>query len=178
MNADNYQTVTQLQIDLIAYAFACDFTRVATLMFNGSGGANMTFPWLGVTTGHHTLAHEQLESADAREKLTTINTWFAQRLAGLATRLNGYAEGGRSVLDSAVLAWSSELSHGDTHGRTNIPLVLLGGAGGKLRTGRLLDYGMRYPLNDLWTTLLQAYGSTATSFGDPAFCTGGLPGLT
>jgi hypothetical protein len=54
--------------------------------------------------------------------------------------------------------------------------VLAGGAGGALQTGRFMQYN-KIPHNNLCVSLINMMGGAATTFGNPAYCTGALTGL-
>ncbi|MCA8988698.1 MAG: DUF1552 domain-containing protein, partial [Planctomycetaceae bacterium] len=83
---DNMPKITRMQMDLLVNALKADFTRVATFQFTNSvGQAKMT--WLGIEEGHHGLSHEPDSNEDAVDKLTRINTWYAEQIAYLAQQL-------------------------------------------------------------------------------------------
>jgi hypothetical protein len=65
---------------------------------------------------------------------------------------------------------------GNTHSYVDMPFLLLGGAGSAIRGGRHLRFAGT-PHNDLPIALLHTMGIPATTFGDPAFAKGPLPGL-
>ncbi len=172
---ENYPMVGQLQMDMLVSAFACDVTRVASLQWDHSVG-NQTFPWLGITTGHHTISHEE-DITNPRELLTQINTWYAEQLAYLIQKMKDVPEGGGTMLDNTAIVWVNELGDGASHTRSDIPIVLAGSAGGHYRTGRYLSYD-RQPHSDLWVTMCQAYGIDTSTFGNPSYCNGPLARLT
>lgn len=69
---------------------------------------------------------------------------------------------------------STELTHPATHAKKNMPFLL---AGGGLRTGRWVTTAIDTPHNNLLVSLLNLFGDTCTTFGDPRCCTGALPNL-
>jgi hypothetical protein len=183
MANDNFPAVGQLQMDLLVLALACDMTRVASLMWSQSVG-NIRFTWEGINEGHHTLSHDT--NAPAREKLTTIDTWFASQLAYLIQRMKEVPEGGGTLLDNTAILWCNELGEGASHTRKSIPFVLAGGAGGALNTGRYVYYPgtkdveiltQSTPHNNLLLTLANAMGLPDTNFGSSQHCTGNLSDL-
>jgi hypothetical protein len=179
--ADNFNTQGsnvpewgKLQMDLMVLALACDLTRVASFMWIAMGSGSATFSWLGHTSGHHDLAH----AADVT-RMREINTWYSTQLAYLMGELDKHTDvGGGSMLDSTLIVWWNELGDGASHSSKRAPFVLAGGAGGALQMGRFLNYPNRHNSNDL---LLSIYNvltdSQDTTFGDPRYCTGPLPGL-
>ena len=129
---DMFPAVGSLQMDLMVMALACDITRIASLQWSRSV-SQTRFTWVGVNEGHHELSHRPDSEAAAQTNLTKINTWYAQQLATLITRLKAMPDGaGGSVFDGTLILWINELAKGNTHGRQNAGYVLAGSAGGAL----------------------------------------------
>jgi hypothetical protein len=173
---DSFPEVGALQLDLLAMAFACDITRVASLQWSTSG-SNTRFTWLGMEEGHHDLSHLPDDDAVGIDKLTRINAWYAEQFAGLISRLKAIPEGDGSVFDSTLVLWVNELARGNTHSRKNAPYVLAGSAAGALQTGRFLRFEDARPHNDLLLSLLHVMDIPDEIFGNPDWCTGPLTGL-
>jgi uncharacterized protein DUF1552 len=175
---DLFPAIGSLQIDLMVMALACDITRIASLQWSRSV-SQTRFTWANVPEGHHDLSHRPDSETGAQTNLIRINTWYAQQLATLISRLKLTPDGaGGSVFDGTLILWSNELAKGNTHGRKNAGYVLAGGAGGALRTGRVLNYeGQGVPHNNLLVSILNAMGVPDTKFGKPEWCTGPLTGL-
>lgn len=173
---ENFPTIGQLQMDLLVSSLACGMTRVGSLQWS-RGISLTTFPWIGIKETHHSLSHRGDGDADARSKLTQINKWYAQQLAYLCKKLDEIPErDGKSLLDHTLIVWGNELSKGNNHSHTDMPFVLLGGAGGAMRMGRYANFGARGH-NDLLLTICRAMGLTNDTFGNPKHCSGVLPGL-
>jgi len=124
----------RLMCDIIAIAFQTDKTRVATLLLARDLSA-MYYPFLEVREGHHAASHNNL--SDGYERIARFHL---SQLAYLATRLDSMPEGNGTVLDNSCLMWLSNMWIGRKHDNTRLPLVLAGGLGGTLATGRTLDY--------------------------------------
>jgi hypothetical protein len=173
-DANLFPDVLRAQLDNIATALTCDVTRVATLMIGGSG-SNTRYTFLPdpVTDISHDVAHGFVNETgailgDAEAQWTRIQTFHAEQIAYLLSRLDAVPEGDGTLLDHTCVAWISELGLGgtSTHRRENLPVVLAGGAGGYFDTGRFLDLDGR-PFADLLLTLAQAMGNEdLTTFGD------------
>jgi hypothetical protein len=169
--------ITRLQLDLLALAFACDLTRVASMQFSTAINA-IGFPWLNSSAEGHNLSHRGPSDTEARDQLVLRASWYAEQIAYLARQLANVTEGDRTVLDNTVMVWGNELSVGNSHSHENVPFMLLGSAGGHFRTGRFLSFGGQAH-NRLLASLLQAMGVDAATFGHPSFGTeGALAGLT
>jgi hypothetical protein len=98
-------------------------------------------------------------------------------MAYLCGKLDAIPEGEGTLLDNTVVLWINELGRGNSHSRNNIPIVMAGSAGGYFRTGRFLQYD-ETPHNNLLVSLLNAFGISDTTFGNPQYCTGPLAELT
>jgi len=162
---DNLPELGRMQIELLINSFINDFARVATLQFTKSvGGARMN--WLDIKDNHHSLSHEPDKNASAVDKLTRINTWFAEELAYLAKRLADTPEPGGtgSMLDHTTILWTNELGKGNSHTLNDIPFVLLGGGLG-FRTGRSLQL-KGVPHSRLLLSLAHAFGHKLKNFGN------------
>jgi hypothetical protein len=174
MKVANIPTTGKLQMDLLAMSLACDLTRVASIMWTNSA-TNKPMPWLGIDDGHHDLAHRGDEDLDAREKLTKINTWYAEQFAYLIAKLKELPEGDGTVLDNTLLIWVNEHQKGNNHDRNDIPYILAGKAGGAVRTGIYKKVDGEVPHNNLWVGCMNAMGlDEVTTFGNPEYCTGAL----
>ncbi|MBD3675800.1 MAG: DUF1552 domain-containing protein [Planctomycetaceae bacterium] len=166
---DNMPKISKMQIDLMINSFQADFSRIATLQFTNSvGQARMR--WLGVEEGHHQLSHEPDDNDDAQDKLTKINTWYAEQLAYLVKRLDETPEPGGtgSMLDNTQIVWTNELGKGNSHTLNDIPFVLIGG-GCDFNTGRSLKFD-RVPHNRLLMSFAHGFGHHIEQFGNPDYC--------
>jgi hypothetical protein len=175
---DHMPRASRMQIELVVAALAADFTRVATLQYTNSVG-EPRMKWLGIDEGQHGLSHEPNSNADAQEKLTKINTWYAGEVAHLAQRLAATPEpgGDGSLLDHTTILWTNELGEGNSHSHDDIPWLLVGGGLG-FKTGRAVQFpGVSH--NRLLVTLARAMGhESLASFGNPDYCGDGpLAGL-
>ena len=172
---DSYPAIGKLQMDLLAMALACDLTRVASLQWT-STQAGKVFTWLGQSETHHSLSHSSPTDAGRQSQLVAIGNWHAKQLAYLMDRLASFPEGSGSVLDNTLILWCTDIAEGQSHSRRDMPYVLAGGAGGALKMGRHLAYAGDHH-NNLLVSILNAMGVPDTTFGNPAYCTGPLPGL-
>lgn len=173
----DYQAVGRLQMDLLVMALVCDLTRVATLQWS-TGQSEIRFSWLGISEGHHAVSHRGDSDATAVSNLMKIQQWYGQQFAYLLGKLKAVQDGpSGTLLDQCAALWANELGRGNSHLLQNLPFVLAGKAGGKLRTGRYLKY-VQETNNDLFVALLNVFGVPMTTFGDPRYCKGPLAGLT
>lgn len=174
---ENFPAVSRLQIDQMVMALACDLTRVASLQWSRSVGGTR-FDWLGIPEGHHDLSHLGDSDQSMIDKLTSINTWYAEEFAYLLQQLASVPEGDGTMLDNTLVVWGNELSRGNSHGNHPVPFVLAGGACGRIQPGRWLTYD-REPHNRMLVSICHAMGiDEQTTFGNIDSGSGGLAGLT
>ena len=151
----------RLMCDILVLGFQADMTRVATLKLNNDH-SSMRFPHLGVDYMiHHLLSH-----SDTPDWLK-VNQFFIEQLAYIATRLGQIQEGERTALDNSMLLYCSSMLTGH-HDATQLPVVLVGGGGGQIQGGRVLDYRGKpnRKMCSLYLSLLDKVGIHRKSFGD------------
>jgi hypothetical protein len=154
----------RLMCDIIALAFQTDKTRVATLLLcrDLSG---LFYPFLDVRSAHHPASHDDL--SDAYER---VSRYYVSQLAYLATRLESMPEGSQTVLDNSCLMFVSNMWSGSQHDSTKVPLLLMGGLGETLETGRVLDFrnsgDEQRKLCRLYLALMNRMGVNQSEFGD------------
>jgi Protein of unknown function (DUF1552) len=174
----NYPAIGKAQMDLLVASLACDQTRIASLQWSHSV-SDIPMPWLNISTGHHTLSHDADTDAASQASLVQINTWYAQQFAYLLQGLDAVIESdGSTLLDNCAVVWINELSKGNIHSHQPLPVVIAGACGGALRSGRFVTYSPQQPHNNLLVSLANAMGTSITTFGNPAYCTGPLANLT
>lgn len=168
----DFPTIGKLQMDLIVTAFACDLTRVVTFMWEFAA-ENRPYPFIGVADEHHNGFH--FGKFDSVQK---IMTWYSSQLAYLLDRLKQIPDaGGGTLLDDSLVFWTTEQGNGNNHSKQNMPYLLAGGAGGAVKTGRYLRYASAPGHPDLLIAILNAFDMPVKTFGNPAWCTGPLPGI-
>ena len=154
----------RLMGDIIALAFQTDKTRVATLLLcrDLSG---LFYPFLDVRTAHHPASHD--DDGDDYEK---VSRYYVSQLAYLATRLNEMPEGDGTVLDNSCLMFVNNMWSGSKHDSSKVPLLLAGGLGGMLETGRVLNFAEsgddHRKLCSLYLSLLDRMDVKLPQFGD------------
>jgi hypothetical protein len=182
-----HEQYTRLMTDLMVLAFQTDTTRVGVF---ACGSDEAQFPGV-VTVGYethcHTLEHQgnagRVEDADpiSREALRQIHVWYTQLFAGMVRRMKDIDEGGSSLLDNTLLLYTSYMADGG-HGTHDYPAVLVGKAGGSLKTGRHLAFKPKTPVSNLYAEILARMGVRADKFGENLTSAhrqydGKLPGL-
>jgi len=166
-------------MDMMVMALACDLTAVGTFQWTDTE-AKHTFPWLSLSEHHHFYQHDGGFRAPECEK---ICTWYSSMHLHLLQAMDGVVMGadGHTLLDESVVFFGSELSQPPTHSNNDMPFMLAGGAG-SLKGGRWVHYtdktNNKNSHNNLLVSILNMFGDTRTTFGNPAFCAGPLSNLT
>jgi hypothetical protein len=209
----DFPTKSKLMMDILALCVACDKSRVLSLQFS-TATSNITHTWVNPldTECHHQHSHSGPSSLYALgtdiyntatynppgvpqydSQLAPIDLWYANQVAYLAQRLSSF-----NMLSQSVICWGNELDMGQAHNHDDTPFVLVGGGGGALKTGNLVQFPLNLGTansptsnnpptnnrfhNDLLITLGQVMGVPMTKFGSATgvsssgdalkFCTG------
>jgi hypothetical protein len=164
-----YEDHAKLMFDLAALAFQADITRVFVFTL-GKEQTNRAYPEIGVSEAHHAVSHHQHDPIKL-EKAHKINTYHISLTAHLLEKLKATADGDGTLLDHSLILHGGGISDADQHSHIDLPLVLVGGAGG-LKGGRILRHPVDTPMNNLLLAMLDRVGVNAERFGD---ATGRLP---
>ena len=154
----------QLMFDLASLAFETDSTRVITLMVTNAG-SNRGYRMIDVPEGHHDLSHHGNDEAK-QAQIAKINRYHTGLLKHLVDRLDSVDLGNRSLLDDSMVLFGSGIGDGNRHNHENLPIALIGGMAGRMRTGWARRYGNETPLTNLYLSLIRQAGGQDTKFGD------------
>lgn len=158
----DFREYARLMSDMIALAFQTDRTRIATLLLSRDLSGQV-YPFLGIKDDHHSYSHN-----NTGKEFQSIVKCEVEQYAYLIEKLSKMPEGDGTVLDNSCLMFVSE--HWNAHNGKQVPLVLAGGLGGTLKTGRSLDYltsgNDRRKLCSLYLSLMDRMGLTLPAFGD------------
>jgi hypothetical protein len=178
-----FPAMMRMQLDLMVTAMACGLTRVGVVQasqhtselimsrFPSSEMYDPGFDMRSHQASHYGPRHDwqKREFSDYVKQ----RRWYVQQLAALLDRLAARPEGDGTMLDNTLVVMCTEVCDGNTHLHDNMPFVLAGGAGGAVRTGRLLQYGYERHAK-LLVSIAHACGQPLDNFGQEGW--GGLPG--
>jgi hypothetical protein len=163
--------VVRLHMDLIAFAFSCDYVRAATLQVGEGNDQTMYTVDGSVLPRFHWISHRIY--ADGAEGETIpgavdlhhqVDRLQLQTFAHLLEQLDSYDSAfGGTVLDDSVAVWLNDLGAGPPHSGNDVPWLLAGGCGGRLRTGQFLDVDVQ--INQVLNTIVTAVGCTSAAGG-------------
>ena len=151
----------RLMCDILILAFQTDTTRVCTLKLNNDHGT-LRFPHLGVDYMiHHLLSH-----TDSEDWLK-VNQFFLEQVAYIAQRMENIQEGERTLLDNSMLMLCSSMMSGH-HNAKELPVIMLGNAGGQIKTGQTLNYldNENRQMCRLYLSMMNKMNVKIDSFGD------------
>jgi hypothetical protein len=175
-----YEERVPITLELAALAFECDVTRVVSFMFGrGNSLQDFAFMFNGESTPHHYTSHH---AGDAKQmaKLKEISRWEVDHVATFLKRLDQTQEAdGRTLLDNTLAYFNSEISDGNIHRKYDMPVLLAGGAGGKLKVdgSHYMYTQMNFPRPNLgprggphgiklFVSIMNAFGIADQTFGD------------
>jgi hypothetical protein len=161
---DEYDAHAKLVMDLLLLAYQGDITRVSCLQI-GRELSSRTYPWIGVPEAHHGVSHHQRDPHNIQQK-TKIDVYNMGLFARLLGRMRETRDGDGSLLDHTMFLYGAGMGDGDRHTPLDLPVLLAGGAGGRLKGGRHVKYPENTPFMNLCLTLLAKVGVTVDKLGD------------
>jgi hypothetical protein len=152
----SFEDHARLMFDLQLLAYQTDLTRVITFMF-GRELSGRTFPELGVVESHHATSHHQEDSRKIAN-LLKIKVHFSTLFGQYLEKLRTTPDGDGSLLDHMMIVYGAGMGDSNQHAPGNLPLLIAGGTGGRIRTGRHVKYETATPLANLHLSLLDVFG--------------------
>jgi hypothetical protein len=168
MGEEPLTSVNNAMNELIAYAFQCDITRVASMLFTG-GAAETVFSNLGQFDAHHDNTHNW---PAREEEINAVVVYLMERFNDLLTVLRNTEDlTGGNLLDSTMIYCSSDCSQGWSHSVDRQPIILAGHGRNKLKypgvhySASPNGQGGQGNMSDVLLTCLQAFDPTAIEIG-------------
>lgn len=162
---DSFEEHAMTMFDLIALAWQADLTRVSTLML-AAELSNRAFPESGVNDGFHNCSHH-MYNPENMQRLAQLNAYHIQTtMAYFVSRLNATPDGNGSLLDHSLVLYGSGLGNSQDHGHSGLPIVLAGGASGKVTGGKHIRLPEETPVSNLLVTMLDKVGVPVDGFAD------------
>jgi uncharacterized protein DUF1552 len=127
---DSFAEHVQLMFDLQVLAFAADITRVFSFKM-GRDGSSRVYPESGSDKPFHPASHHGGNEKGVKE-FFLINKYHVSMLPYFLDRLKSVQEGESSLLDKTLIVYGSPMGDSNLHNHRRCPLILLGGANGKL----------------------------------------------
>lgn len=160
----SYADHAKLMFDLQILALQGDITRVITFQL-ARETSNRTYPEIGVSDPHHPLTHHGNDPKKIA-KVAKINRFHVSLFAYFLKRMKETPEGNGSLLDHSLYLYGSGMGNPNVHDHQNLPVIVAGGAAGKMKGNRHIHFDKPTPLANLHLTLLNKVGVNVDSFGD------------
>src|SRR6266566_2404016 len=162
----------KLMSDMMTIAFQADLTRVMTFLVTHEG-TSRAYRELGISDGHHPLTHHRNQE-DLMSKVVEINCYHMKQFAAWIEKLKSIKEGDGTLLSNSMIVYGAGLSDGNRHLHEDLPTLIAGNGGGKIKTGRRVVYRRETPMCNLYLSMMDRMGVQMEHFGDS---TGKLEGL-
>jgi hypothetical protein len=159
-----YADHAKLMFDLQVLALQADITRVITFQL-ARETSTRSYNEIGISEPHHPLTHHG-NDPEKIAKMAKINEYHVSLFAYLLEKLKATPDGDGSLLDHSMYMYGSGMGNPNAHDHTNLPILVAGGGGGKLKGGRHVRYAEPTPLANLHLTLLEKAGVRMDSFAD------------
>ena len=153
---DTFAEHARLMFDLQLLAYRGDVTRVVTYMI-GREFSGRTYPEIGVPDAHHPISHHQRDPI-RMDKCAKINRYHVTLFAEFLEKMRTTSDGDGSLLDHTAILYGAGMSEGNGHVPRNLPILLLGGANGRLKGGRHVKFTDGTPLANMHLSLLDKLG--------------------
>ena len=153
-----------LMFDLLLVGFQTDTTRISTFMI-AREGSSRAYREIGISDGHHPLTHHR-NNPEWIEKIAQINKFHMEQFAHFIAKLKATPDGDGTLLDHCMIVYGSGISDGNRHSHNDLPVLLVGGANGTIKSGRHVIYPAETPMNNLFMAMLDRAGVETEEFGD------------
>ena len=161
---DVWEEHVKLMFDLQVLALRADLTRVVTFQM-AREASTRTYPQIGIPEPHHPISHH-LDDPAKLAQLAKINAYHVSLFEYLVAQLKTTPDGDGTLLDHMLMLYGCGISDGNQHLHVDLPILLAGGAGGRLRGGRHVRVTEGTPLTNLQLTLLDKLGVPIEQLGD------------
>ena len=161
---DTFAQHARLMFDLQWLAYQGDVTRVVTFMM-GREFSGRTYPEIGVPDAHHPISHHQRDPV-RMEKCARINHYHVSLFSEFVEKLRMTPDGDGSLLDHVAIVYGAGMSEGNGHVPENLPILIVGGAGGRIAGGRHLKFTKGTPLANFHLSLLDRFGVRIEQHGN------------
>ncbi|MCP4891734.1 MAG: DUF1552 domain-containing protein, partial [Planctomycetaceae bacterium] len=120
---------------------------------------------IGVNDAHHGMSHHR-NRPEPVAKLQKIDHYLVEQFAYFLEKLDSIPDGDGTLLDQSIVLYGSGISDGNRHNHGDLPIVLAGGGGGQVTTGRYIQPEHERPMGNLFLSMLDIMGTPVDSIGD------------
>jgi hypothetical protein len=161
----NFDEHLRLMFDLIFAAYQSDTTRIVSFMM-AQEVSNQPYNHIGVPEAFHPLSHHS-EQRGPMHKLVQVQRYHSEVFVDFLRKLEPLPDGdGRSVLDSSIFLYGSNMSNSNSHNNCPLPTLVHGHANGRIKGNQHLRYPDQTPLSNLLLTLMHRADIPIEAVGD------------
>lgn len=161
---DDFEEHLKLMWDLQAIAYQAEITRVSTLLYSHETSGTV-YPKSGVRDGFHNASHHS-NNRNNMDQFAVLNRYHISTLTYFFDKLKATPDGDGTLLDHSLILYGSTLSDGNEHNHDPLPVLLVGGASGRIKGGRHIRVAPHTPMSNLLLALLGKLGIRQEKFGD------------
>ena len=154
----------KLMFELMALAYQGNITRVVSFML-ARELSTLSYPQIGVADGHHPVSHNN-NVPEQMAKKAKIDMYHLDLFANFLERLRSTPDGDGNLLDHSMFLYGSGMSNGNLHTHDNLPILLVGGAAGRLKGDRHIKMKANTPLSNVMMAILDKAGVPTDRFGE------------
>jgi hypothetical protein len=154
----------KLMLDLQVLAWQADITRVSTLLL-AKELSGAVYPKSTIRDAFHTLSHHS-NIQQNKDRFAVLNTYHVALFSYFLDKLQSTPDGDGTLLDHSLLLYGSGMSDGNQHNHTDLPIIVAGGASGRLKGGRHIRNPKKTPMANLLLAMLDKLQVPAETFGD------------
>ncbi len=159
-----FEAHIKLMFDLQVLAYKTQITRISTLML-ARENSGAVYPATGVRDGFHNASHHSNDRKNM-DQFAVINRYHIRMLGYFLERLQATPDGDGNLLDHSMVLYGSCLSDGNEHNFDPLPVVLVGGASGRLKGNRHIRHAPHTPMSNLLLAMLHKMGAQVDTIGD------------
>jgi hypothetical protein len=153
---DAFDEHVKLMFELQALALQTYMTRVVSFIM-ARELSTLSYPQIGVLDGHHPASHNNNVPEQVAKK-AKIDVYHLTMFADFLQKLKSTPDGDGSLLDHSLFLYGSGMSNGNQHIHTDLPILTVGGAAGRVKGNKHIRVKNGTPLSNLMVTLLQVAG--------------------
>jgi hypothetical protein len=161
---ESWEEHAKLMLELMALAYQGNLTRVVTFMM-ARELSTLSYPQIGVADGHHPVSHNNGVPEQVAKK-AKIDMYHLKLFGDFLERLRSTPDGDGNLFEHSMFLYGSGMSNGNQHTHDNLPILLAGGAAGRLKGDRHLKFKANTPLSNMMIALLDKAGVPTDKFGD------------
>lgn len=154
----------KLMFDLQVLAWQADITRVSTFLM-AKELSTAVYPKSGIRDAFHTLSHHSNVQQN-KDRFAVLNMYHVALFGYFLDKLQSTPDGTGTLLDHSMVLYGSAMSDGNQHNHSDLPLIVAGGASGRLKGGRHLRYPIETPMANLLVAMLNKLEIPTEKFGD------------